>query len=194
MAVRNIYLYVKKQFTKNCLKYGMKLSEYSNILIKKDNTLTKKGIQAYFTPRDCSLYDNTDYTILRISVNEDNLKIMTFNNIDKKVLAEIDSLKKDILNIPSTIPVLNTIKDKIESKKNNNSNFIPLKEYILGTFEYPEIIISSSILPENISIYNKILDVPLLFTTSNELYNQKKEETFIQENLNMVTYNDIINK
>ena len=191
--VRNIYVYVRKISTDNCLKYGMKLSEHTNIIIKTNNNIYKKGIHAYFTPRDSLLYHNKNYQILRIAINNNDLKLITFNNTSKNIETDLD-IKKEIINITNNFENIATISDKLKKKNFSSISFPNLANYILGTFEYPEIIISSSILPENISIYNKILDVPLLFTTSHELYLNKKEETFMQENLNIVTFNDIKNK
>ena len=186
--VRNVYIYVKKNLVTNCLKYGMKLSDYSNVIIKVDNEVYKKGIHAYFTPRDCNLYYNDEYSILRISIIDNSLRIFTFNNNNINLVSDNNinnsyNLKKEIIQIDSRIN---------NSNSNSNSNLINLHDYILGDFSYPELLISSSIMNENICIYNKILDVPLLFTTSNEFYNAKLEETFVQENLNNVKLNELL--
>ena len=200
--VRNIYIYVKKNLVDKCLKYGMKLSDHSNMILKINNSILKNGIHAYFTPRDCILYNNDEYTILRISVSNNDLRVFTFNNDDvNNKTTEFDNsgynniydnnnnnnddnynLKKEIIQI-----------NNLNFEKVNNNNLINLNYYTLGDFEYPELLISSSIMPENIFVYNKILDVPLMFTTSNEFYNQKKEETFVQENLNVTNFSEIIN-
>ena len=193
--VRNIYIYVKKILVNNCLKYGMKLSDHSNLIIKEENNIiSKKGIHAYFTPRDCNLYDNDDYKILRISTLDDTLRIFAFNNdkITKLDTNITNNIGNDNNNLKKEIIRINSLNNNLSTE--NNTNLINLKDYTLGDFNYPELLISSSIMPENICVYNKILDVPLLFTTSSELYNQKKEEIFVQENLNNVTYNEIIKR
>ena len=48
-----------------------------------------------------------------------------------------------------------------------------LEEYKLGDYESPEAIIMSSILSDNLSHYNKILDKPLLVQNSREYYYEK---------------------
>ena len=57
---------------------------------------------------------------------------------------------------------LNLTNDKYFVKK--------IDDYIVGTFEEPHALICSTILPENISIYNKIIDVPLLIENSKDYY------------------------
>lgn len=44
------------------------------------------------------------------------------------------------------------------------------KDYINGTYEEPRALICSTILPENIYVYNKIIDTPLLIENSKEFY------------------------
>lgn len=159
--VNNLYLYVLKEKANNCFKYGMKLSEYTNVIVENRYT-SKKGILAFFSPKDTSLYLNENYDILRINILDETLKLFVYDNNNENT-----NIKLDISN---------------------------LKDYNLGDYQNPQIIISSSILPENIFKYNKILDVPLLFNTSNELYNNKKEEILYQENLNITYLNNLLNK
>ena len=47
---------------------------------------------------------------------------------------------------------------------------IELNNYILGTFKNPEVLITSSILPERISILNKDIDYPVLYTNSRDYF------------------------
>ena len=50
---------------------------------------------------------------------------------------------------------------------------VKLSDYVLGSFEDPIALITSTILPENISIYNETLDVPLIIENSKEFYYKK---------------------
>lgn len=45
-----------------------------------------------------------------------------------------------------------------------------LDDYILGTFKTPEVLITSSILPEKISLLNKDLDFPVLYDNSRDYF------------------------
>lgn len=48
--------------------------------------------------------------------------------------------------------------------------FTNAENYILGKFENPRAIICSTILPENMSIYNKVRDFPILIENSSSYY------------------------
>ncbi len=48
-----------------------------------------------------------------------------------------------------------------------------IKDYIVGTYEDPQALICSTILKENIDIYNKIIDTPMLIENSKEYYYKK---------------------
>lgn len=51
--------------------------------------------------------------------------------------------------------------------------FVKSNDYILGSFEEPVALICSTILPENISFYNDIIDTPILIENSKEFYYQR---------------------
>lgn len=50
---------------------------------------------------------------------------------------------------------------------------VNIENYTIGDFEWPEVIICSSIMPDNLFEYNKILDKPLLVQNSREFYYEK---------------------
>lgn len=60
------------------------------------------------------------------------------------------------------------------------------EEYIYGTYEEPIAFIYSTILPENISIYNKIKDTPLII--------QNSKEYFYEKSINEMLENDKFSK
>jgi len=45
-----------------------------------------------------------------------------------------------------------------------------LSDYILGSYSAPECLITCTILPESISIKNKVIDFPILYDNSRDLY------------------------
>lgn len=51
--------------------------------------------------------------------------------------------------------------------------FVNIENYTIGDYESPEAIICSSILPDNLFPYNRILDKPLLVQNSREFYYEK---------------------
>lgn len=135
-----LYLYVPNENVDNCIKYGIKLSEYTNQILSFKNT-EKKGISAFLSPRDSELFlDRENYTCLKISTKD--IKAFIYNNAAFKITNDKDF----ICNITS---------------------------YNIGDYEEPLALIYSTILPESISIYNRIIDVPLLVENSKEFYYRK---------------------
>lgn len=156
--IRNIYLYVKKDNLVDCIKYGMKLSEYSNVSYFNGRAL-KNGILAFISPKDSDMYFNENYDILRIITDELNIYV---NNSSLVESSEISNFNYD---------------------KMINLNF-----YKLGDFINPKLIICSTILPEYIHRYNRIIDVPLLVDNSKEFYLNKEIEEQNENEFNDLTY------
>ncbi len=137
--MQDLYIYVDKNKVNDCLKYGIKLSEYENRVLKL-NEISKRGIQAYLTPKDSELYGDDEFDCIRVSTK--NLTAIVFN----KICENTDLIEQYVCNV---------------------------EEYNYGDYESPEAIICSSILPENLYPYNKILDKPLLVQNSREFYYEK---------------------
>lgn len=153
--MNNLFLYVKKEKCEECLKYGIKLSEYANIIIHSEPN-AKKGIIAYLSPKDSNLYLDNNYACLKIKIND--LQVYVTNLI-------------------------------LQNTKLEKKSTCILKDYVLGDFEEPIAIICTTILPENISLYNNIIDSPLLIESSKEFYYNKRinelidDETFSSQEL-----------
>lgn len=137
--MNNLYVFVENEKCEDCIKYGMKLSEYSNKIISSGD-LQKKGIQAFLSPKDSELYLNTNYSCLRVNSNSSNIFI--YNKI-------------------------------FENTEILNEFIVKQDDYTIGDYEEPIALITSTILPENISLYNKTLDVPLIVEDSKEFYYKK---------------------
>lgn len=137
--MQDLYIYIGKDKVDDCLKYGIKLSEYENKVLKLIDS-DKRGIQAFLSPKDSDLYMNDDFECVRVLAK--NLNAIVFNKI-------------------------------CENTQLINNYILDVEDYKLGDFESPEAIICSSILPDNLSLYNKILDKPLLVQNSREFYYEK---------------------
>jgi len=159
--IRNVYLYVKKDKLIDCIKYGMKLSEYTNVSFYKGTSL-KKGIIAYISPKDTNDYLNENYDILRIKTDELNIYV---NN--------------------------SSIVESYENIRFNFSEMCSLDNYVLGDFMNPKLIICSTILPEYIYKYNRIIDVPLLVDNSKELYLNRELEEINERKSDDLTYDTL---
>ena len=76
--MQDLYIYVDKTKTEDCLKYGIKLSEYENkVLYFPENE--KRGINAYLSPKDSDKYTNDSYECLRVIPN--NLNVIVYNKL-----------------------------------------------------------------------------------------------------------------
>lgn len=144
--MKNLYIYLENKNLEDVLKYGIKLSEFSNKSIDINNS-HKVGITAYLTPKDSELFFDNNYTCIR--VNTENLNYYIYN----KTVENTKLLKNFILDG---------------------------NDYIEGDFEEPISIICSTILPENIFLYNKIKDVPLFIENSKEYYYEKSIHEMLQ--------------
>lgn len=60
-------------------------------------------------------------------------------------------------------------------------DIIPLADYRYGTFENPRVLFYSSLLPEEISTWNPIIDEPLLFDNSSDLFYQQQIATIMED-------------
>lgn len=161
--IRNVYLYVRKNEIKDCIKYGMKLSEYSNITFN-NGMLSKRGILAYIAPKDSSKYNSDNYDILRVKTDG----LVTYVNNS-------------------------CIVESGEEKNFKFSEMCSLSDYRLGKFINPEVVICSSILPENIFKYNRIIDVPLLIDNSRELYLDMEADEYNEKSFNNLTFDMLKN-
>lgn len=138
--MENLFIYVENEKAEDCLKYGMKLSEYANKIIAFNN-IEKKGILAYLTPKDSYLYDNDMFTCLRICTKD--LRITIYNKIFED-------------------------NEELLSKYSCDCN-----DYKLADYEDPVGIIYSTILPENIFLYNRLIDLPIIIENSKEYFYDK---------------------
>ena len=85
--MKYIYLYIKNELVEECLKYGMKLSEFSNKVLTTSDNSTKSGIVAFLSPYDSELYYDDSYTCLKIATANINCYIFNETCIyDKKYL------------------------------------------------------------------------------------------------------------
>ena len=153
MQIRNIYVFVDKDKIDYCLKYGMKISMFYNTT-ERIMGFKKKGIKAYLSPKDSEKYENDEYEILRIKI--DNEKAYVVNE--------------------------------------QTSEFCKIENYNFGDYIEPEVIITSSVTPENIFLYNKILDVPLIVQNSKEFYLSRIEEEKNEIESGKYTFDDLLHK
>ena len=69
--MQDLYIYINKNDVDTCLKYGIKLSEYSNKILKLQN-MEKRGILAFLSPKDSDLYIDENYECIRVNIKDLN--------------------------------------------------------------------------------------------------------------------------
>lgn len=123
-----------------------------------------------------------NYIKYGIKLSELANKIITFEKSQKKgIIAYLSPKDTDYYyNTEFTCLKINTnnlnifIYDNTALNLTNDKYFInKIDNYTLGTFEEPYALICSTILPENISIYNKLIDIPLIIENSKDFYYKK---------------------
>ena len=120
-----------------------------------------------------------DYIKYGIKLSQSANKVVTFDRAEKKGIISYLSPKdcdkysdKNFTCLKIDTNKLNIlIYNKTALDLTNDKDFIcNIKDYIYGNYEEPRALICSTILPENISIYNKIIDTPLIIQSSKEFY------------------------
>ena len=85
-------------------------------------------------------------------------------------------LKLDVLDIH-----LNVIDGSIPLEENVVKEFKPIDKYFFGSYIKPRVLIDTSIISDKISVYNKFIDIPLLYNNSEEFYYQVQIEKIIDK-------------
>ncbi len=140
-----IYFYVTSKMVENAVECGLKLSEYSSrdLVIRGES---KKCITGLLNPKDdMEKYKSADY------------KCLKFDLPSKFCFVGDTYLYKAGLSFS-------------EAMKIYMETIVPINDYIFGAFRLPECLITTTVLPGQISILDKRLDSPVLFDNSEEFY------------------------
>jgi len=166
----DIYYYLQNSKLNDCLKFGIKLSDYFNDEIEINNT-NRKYLLGFLNPKDdLEKFNSNEYTCIRTNINNDYLFVT-------------DSI--------------------LLSSEYFEENLIPIERYKFGTFRNPIVLILSSILSNQINIINKIIDIPVLYNSSEELYLKNSieylretisDEVLLEHLLNLLSNQNIITK
>ncbi len=134
--MKYIYYFAQNNIYESIFTNGINISEqYSSVI--SINGKMQNVLICYINPKDSELYNNPEYSIIKILV-KDYLDILIAN----------DSLDNDLLQ----------------------ESYTSIDNYKKGTFEYPIVVVPSSISNDLIFSYNKIIDSPIEYNTSPELY------------------------
>lgn len=127
---------------------------------------------------------------IRLSKNFD--KELNINGYTKPYLIGLLNPKDDVLKYNSTestclkLDLLDShckIIDfsSLELATTQPIDYIPLEEYIFGTYKNPVVLIDTSVISDKISTYNKIIDIPILFDNSEDFYYELQIQKMMEE-------------
>ncbi|MBR1883516.1 MAG: hypothetical protein IJ809_00960 [Clostridia bacterium] len=129
------------------------------------------------------------------------IKISMFYNAEEKIMGLKKKGIKAYLS-PKDCDKYNDegyeiLRVKLNSEKayvvnEQNSDFCKIDKYNFGDFILPEVIITTSVAPEDVFVYNKILDVPLIVQNSKEFYLSRIEEEKNEIESSKYTFNDLL--
>lgn len=140
-----VYYYVKSGKVADILDCGLKLSSFydKEVLIAGENKLCFSGL---LNPKDdMKLYKSDSFTCLKIQVKSSHCFIA-------------DRFKYE------------TFQNKNEEIDSYYKSIIPIEQYRFGEYRLPECLITTTILDGEASVLDKIMDSPVLYTNSEELY------------------------
>ncbi len=163
-----LYFFVSKEKIEDVIDCGLKLTEwYDRELTIPGSTYKTKVIRAFLNPRDNKeKVNDTKYQCLRLKVGLDYCSVA-----DSHLYA---------------LGLENPRFMELYYKA-----MVPLQDYSFGTYRSPEVLVTTSILPEYIEVTGRSLDIPLLYENSESLYlenrMQQYEETY-KDSGNLLLY------
>jgi hypothetical protein len=151
-----VYFYIKSELSESAVDCGLKLSEHYEKVVTI-NGEEKKCISTLLNPKDdLDKYRSSEYKCLKFDLPS------KLCYVADRYMNVVGAGSKEAMEI------------YIKS-------IIPLKDYIFGSFRFPECLVSSTIMPEQISILDKRLDSPILYDNSEELYVNNIIESYKEE-------------
>jgi hypothetical protein len=155
-----VYCHIKAEKAENVVDCGLKLSEMADreILL---NGMPKRCFQTYLSPEDDkNCFGKIEFRCLKIQVR-------------KSVCRMADAFLYEMGNVNENTMEL------------YEKSIIPLDNYVFGMYRMPVCLITTTMLPGEITLLNKNLDSPVLFRKSEELYVNNLIEDFRNENENI---------
>lgn len=142
-----VYFYAPKRDIKDIVDCGLKLSEWfdRDIFVPVMHG-TRRALKTLLNPKDDEKSINdTELQCIRLDIDPDYCVVGDSN------IYKISSQEPDLMGYYKAC-------------------LTPLSDYRFGTFRNPEALVFTSVLPEKIEVMGKILDTPILYESSSELY------------------------
>lgn len=140
-----VYFYIPADKAADAVECGIKLSEWYSREVRIDGE-TKRCISALLNPRDDSERD----------AMSDNMCIKL--EVHPKYCRVADSL---LFKVGLEHP---------EAMELYEKSIVPMEQYTYGSYRLPEVLITGTILGDQISLPGKWLDTPVLYSNSQDLY------------------------
>ncbi|NLE23993.1 MAG: hypothetical protein GX625_01415 [Clostridiaceae bacterium] len=155
----DLYFFVPKEKIEDVVDCGLKLSEwYDREITLPGTSESRKVLKAFLNPRDdIKMLKDPNYQCVRLQVDLEYCRVA---DASLYRMGQEDSGIKELYD----------------------KNIIHLKDYCFGTFRNPEVLVTTSVLPEFIKVTGTALDIPLLYENSENLYlvnlMEKQEEQY----------------
>lgn len=148
-----VYFYLSNDRLDYSVECGLKLSEWAGRQSVIEGSV-KKCIVALLNPKDdMEKFKSDIYTCIKMRVE------------NRYCYAAEGCLYKSGLK-----------SDKL--MKEYEKSIIPAENYVFGTYRQPEFLVTTTVVGGNISILNKKMDSPFLYSSSEELYINNTVEEF----------------
>lgn len=140
-----VYFYIPSDKMANAVECGIKLSEWYSREVRINGEV-KRCISALLNPRD----DNeigilSGYKCLKLEVHP------KYCHVADSLLYKVGLEHPDVMEL-------------------YEKSIVPMEQYTYGTYRLPEILITGTILGDQISLPGKWLDTPVLYSNSQDLY------------------------
>jgi hypothetical protein len=144
-CVVEVYFYMPADRAEYAAECGIKLSEWYTREVRIDGEL-KKCITALFNPRDdYEKYSSDKFKCLKLELQT------KYCRVADRFLYEMGRSYPEAMEL-------------------YERSAVPVESYVFGDYRLPEVLVASTVQSEQISIPGKMLDTPLLYTNSQELY------------------------
>lgn len=160
----DVYFYLQENEAENVLSCGLKLSEWfdKEVIIQGES---RRCISALLNPKDDSeKYKSEKLRCLRLELAPE------YCYIADGYLYRVAENSPEVMDL-----YLRTI--------------TPAKEYVFGTYRFPECLVTSTIISEQIRLMDKRRDSPILYENSEDLYISNIIESYKEEHDD---FNDIL--
>lgn len=151
-----VYFYIPEGRAGDAVDCGIKLSEWYSREVYIDGSL-RKCIAALLNPRDeYEKFRSGEYKCLKLEIPP------------KYCYVADRSLYEAGCGNPGAMELY-------------RESIIPAMSYKFGDYRFPEVLVTTTVLSEQISVTGKMLDTPVLYTSSQELYLNNLTERLKEE-------------